>query len=103
MVKPAQPLWARGATPPDDPAQALAAAHAFVTRCREWATAEIDRRRASGKALHEWEADVRFTDHTLRELEDGTLDGWFAPPATAGGVGEPTEAGPAPAPCPPRT
>lgn len=98
-MKRAQPLWAGAPTPPDDPAQALAAAHAFVKRCREWAVAELDRRRASGKPLHEWESYLRFTDHTLRELEDGTLDGWFTSPSPP----DVNATAPVPAPCPPRT
>jgi hypothetical protein len=79
---PVDTLWSRNATPPDDPAKALAAAHAFVTRCRAWGLAELERRRQNGKPLHEWESYLRFTDHTLHELEQGTLDAWFvAPPA----------------------
>jgi hypothetical protein len=53
--------------------------HAFVSRCRAWAVAEIARRRVNGKPVQEWESYLRFTDHTLRELEEGTLDRWFLP------------------------
>jgi hypothetical protein len=73
------PLWAGHPTPPDDPAQALAAAHAFVTRCRAWAVDELARRAENGKPREAWESYLAFTDHTLQELENGTLDHWFRP------------------------
>jgi hypothetical protein len=76
---PGRPLWESPPEVPADPAQALAAAHGFVSRCRSWALAEIERRKTNGKPLHEWESYLRFTDHTLRELEEGTLDPWFLP------------------------
>ena len=60
------------------PAQQVAAVHAFTTRCRAYAEEAIARRRAEGRPTDEWEVYLRFTDHTLRELEDGTLDHWFA-------------------------
>lgn len=60
-----------------DAAARWQATHAFVTRCRAWAAEEIERRKVNGKPLHEWESYLRFTDHTLRELENGTLDAWF--------------------------
>ena len=59
------------------PEQRIAAAHAFTTRCRAYAVAEIARRRAEGRAADEWESYLRFSDHTLKELEDGSLDHWF--------------------------
>ncbi len=77
MSNPDTPLWQQGAALPEDPAQALAAAHDFVTRCRAWAIDEIARREADGKPTHAWQSYLQFTDHTLRELEDGTLDRWF--------------------------
>ncbi len=58
-------------------AAALKASEAFVRRCRDWAEAEIARRRLVGKATGEWESYLRFTDHTLAELRDGRLDSWF--------------------------
>ncbi len=69
-----------GPLPPPD--QAWLAVRDFVTRCRAWAVAEIARRQANGKPTAEWESYLRFTDHTLAELDDGTLDAWFAPPPT---------------------
>ncbi len=78
----APPLFSAD-TPLPDPAQGIAAVHVFVTRCRAWAEMEIARRSAAGKPVHEWEAYVRFTDHTLRELENGTLDRWFTAEAPA--------------------
>jgi len=59
------------------PEERLAAVHAFTTRCRAYAVAEIDRRRAAGRPTNDWESYLRFTDHTLAELENGTLDHWF--------------------------
>jgi hypothetical protein len=70
-------LWSPE-TPPPPPEQGIAAAHAFVSRCRAWAVMEIERRAAAGRPTEEWESYLRFTDHTLRELEEGTLDRWFA-------------------------
>lgn len=70
-----------GAAPSEEasPEQKIAAVHDFVGRCRSYAVTEISRRRESGKATEEWEIYLRFTDVTLRELGDGTLDTWFAP------------------------
>lgn len=59
------------------PVAAWGAAFAFVTRCRAWAVDEIARRRAAGRPTAEWESYLKFTDHTLHELEAGTLDHWF--------------------------
>jgi hypothetical protein len=39
--------------------------------------AAITRRREEGRAADDWELYLRFTDHTLEELENGTLDHWF--------------------------
>jgi hypothetical protein len=50
-----------------------------VARCREWAVAEIARREASGRPVEEWTSYVRFSEHTLHELDAGTLDEWFDP------------------------
>lgn len=52
----------------------------FVTRCRVYAVAELARRHADGRRADEWESYLRFTDHTLRELQDGRLDHWFEEP-----------------------
>lgn len=59
------------------PAERLAAVHAFTTRCRAWAVAAIARRQEEGRAADDWELYLRFTDHTLEELENGALDHWF--------------------------
>ncbi len=72
-----QPPLFQGADPNATPAQRIAAVHAFTTRCRAWAVDAIARRRAEGRPAEDWEAYLRFTDHTLRELENGTLDHWF--------------------------
>jgi hypothetical protein len=69
------------------PEQAVVIVHRFVQRCREWAlkreiparsqrvAAEADATEAA--KLHAWVAYAAFLEHTLRELEDGTLDHWF--------------------------
>ncbi len=69
------------------PADAAAVVHAFLGRCRRWALErEIPARAEKAAAsldpadaarLHEWVAYLRFTEHTLRELEEGRLDHWF--------------------------
>lgn len=69
------------------PQDAVVIAHAFVEKCRQWALErEIPRRTQRLAAQHDpleaeklaaWRSYVTFLDHTLRELEDGTLDGWF--------------------------
>lgn len=64
--------------PPIPPAAALHATYLFVQKCRAYAVAQVETRRESGRHLAEWESYLRFTDHTLRELENGTLDHWFA-------------------------
>jgi hypothetical protein len=63
------------------------AVHGFLQRCRTWALEqEIPRRLeqvaqtndpAAAAKLHEWVAYLQFTEHALRELEQGTLDAWF--------------------------
>lgn len=56
----------------------LRAAHDFVSRCIQYAQTEVSRRREAGRDPTEWESYLRFQQHALRELEDGTLDAWFA-------------------------
>lgn len=84
------PLFRADHEPHVAPDDAIAVVHEFVTRCRAWAVdraipERIDRLRdqvdpeASG-SLHRWVSYVAFLDHTLRELENGTLDDWFEPP-----------------------
>lgn len=78
--------------PPATPAQAAAAAHDFMQRCRRWALeVELPKHRArvaqstdpaDAAALHQWLTWLRFTEHALGELESGTLDRWFLPPET---------------------
>ena len=66
--------------PPEAPASpeaAWTAVHTFVGRCRRWAADEITRREAAGRPTEEWRSYLRFTDHTLAELQNGTLDPWF--------------------------
>lgn len=70
---------APGPLPPPD--QAWSAVVDFVGRCRAWAVDEITRRQASGRPTEAWESYLRFTDHTLHELAEGTLDRWFEGPS----------------------
>ena len=77
-----------------DPRDAVRVAHRFVQQCRTWAIErELPARRArvqhgdapeAAAKLHAWLSYVAFLDHTLHELEDGTLDHWFAPVADGG-------------------
>jgi len=62
---------------PAEPGERWAAARDFVERCRQWSVAELDRRAVDGRDASEWRVYLKFTEHTLRELDDGTLDGWF--------------------------
>lgn len=71
------PLSQRAPASPASPEVAWAAAFDFVTRCRAWASDEITRREAAGRPTDEWRSYLKFTDHTLTELRDGTLDAWF--------------------------
>lgn len=73
--------------PAVEPADAAAVVHAFLVKARAWAIEReipkrIERVREGhdmGEAaqLHAWVAWQRFVEHTLREIEDGTLDHWF--------------------------
>jgi len=74
--------------PPDDAVHEI---RRFLLRCRTWATErELPARRArlqhsdapeEAAKLHGWLTYVQFLDHTLAELDEGTLDHWFeAPP-----------------------
>jgi hypothetical protein len=76
------------AVPPED---AVLVVRDFLLRARAWATErEIPKRLArvadgsdhveAGK-LASWVAWRDFIDHTVRELEDGTLDAWFSDPS----------------------
>lgn len=83
--------------PQVSPQDAAVVAHRFLTRCRDWARdREIPRRLeqvgegldpvAAGR-LHAWVAWMRFCEHALTEIEDGTLDAWFQADAPPEGEG----------------
>lgn len=77
-----------------DPKDAIVAVHDFLLKCREWAQqreipkrvqrvdAELDP--AAAAQLHAWISYLRFTEHALEELENGTLDHWFSVPKDHG-------------------
>lgn len=81
------PLFDPGREAQLAPEDRIVIVHRFITRCRKWASErEIPKRTqrvaAGGDAheaakLHAWVAYRDFLDHTLGELEDGTLDPWF--------------------------
>lgn len=77
MLMALPPLSRRPPAPPASPEAAWAAVRTFVEQCRAWAVDEIARRKAAGRPTEEWETYLRFTDHTLAELDNGTLDRWF--------------------------
>ena len=70
--------------PPED---AIAVVHDFLGRCRVWAEereipkrlarVERDLEPADVASLHQWVSWLRFVEHAISELEDGTLDHWF--------------------------
>lgn len=70
--------------PPAAAATRLRAAHDFVSQCISWAEGEIGRREADGRSTAEWENYLRFSRHTLTELEAGSLDAWFEAPLPGG-------------------
>lgn len=84
------PLYDPDHSPTVAPEDAIAVVHEFLGFCRAWATErEIPRRLervesnlepADVAALHQWVTWMRFTEHALEELENGTLDHWFAAP-----------------------
>jgi len=92
------PLLARGPGRPVPPEDAVHEVRRFLLHCRAWAIErELPKHRARvqhtddpavAAKLHGWLTYVRFLDHTLQELEAGTLDRWFvdegAPPITHG-------------------
>ncbi len=75
------------ASPPADPAEAMAAVDAFLARCETWATdTELpklmarladDPNPATAAKLHQWTTWAAFVAHARSELRDGTLDRWF--------------------------
>ncbi len=78
--------------PQVSPQDALAIVHRFVEQCRAWAVdKEIPKRLQrltedpnsdEGARLQAWISYREFLDHTLRELEEGTLDHWFTSDAS---------------------
>ena len=74
---PAAPLFP-DQNPVATPEQRIAAVYTFTKRCEKWALDEVFRRESAGRPTEEWEVYLRFTRHTLTELENGTLDHWFA-------------------------
>lgn len=89
------PLLGRRPGEPVDPIDAAHEVRRFLLRCRAWATErELPVRRerlqtsddpADAAKLHGWLTYIRFLDHTLAELDDGTLDHWFAGEAGSDG------------------
>lgn len=81
-------LWDPARQPEVAPEDAVVVVHRFLERVRAWAAErEIPARTqrvateldpAEAAKLHAWIAYLRFTEHALAELEDGTLDRWFA-------------------------
>ena len=80
-------LWKPDHQPDVSAEDAIAVVHEFVSRCQHWA-AEIElpkRLKALDShpdedqiaSLQRWASYLAMTEHTLRELEDGTLDRWF--------------------------
>lgn len=87
MSKNDSPLYDPSTESSEAPEQQVLTVHRFLMRCRAWAeehelpkydlaVREATRPDASEK-LKAWRTYVRFLDHTLEELEDGTLDHWF--------------------------
>lgn len=89
------PLLGQRPGEPVDPVDAAHEVRRFLLRCRAWATErELPARRerlqttddpAEAAKLHGWLSYIRFLDHTLAELDDGTLDHWFEGDAGSGG------------------
>lgn len=88
------PLYRPDHRPDVAPEDAVAVVHRFLQRARAWAEVEeipkrLERVRTTldldaASKLQAWVAWLRFTEHALRELEDGTLDGWFVPEGSPG-------------------
>jgi len=80
LYKPDQPIQA----PPEE---SVAIIHQFLNRCLHWAEqielpkihAELNISNDPGNVarLRRWTTYREFTLHTIKELEDGTLDHWF--------------------------
>ncbi len=91
------PLFDPAREPEVAPEDAIAIVHAFLRRCLAWAEereipsrsqALADEPDAAGAArLHAWISYRDMTRHALHELETGTLDRWFRPPAQPRGSG----------------
>ena len=83
----AKTLYDPHTSPTASPEQKIVAVHTFLMQCKSWAEErEIPKRSRSAKGqkspesdskIEDWLTYVRFLDHTLVELEEGTLDHWF--------------------------
>jgi hypothetical protein len=84
------PLYDPDLDPDLPPEQAILAVRRFLLQARAWASEREIPRRAErvgagaphdeAAKLHAWVAWRDFIDRAVRELEDGTLDGWFDAP-----------------------
>lgn len=73
-----------------DPREAILAVHAFLRRCRDYARdmqipERVERFHTHptpehAAKLYQWASWIAFVEHALREIEEGTLDGWFMSP-----------------------
>jgi hypothetical protein len=83
----AKTLYDPHTSPSASPEQQMLAVHTFLRQCRAWAEErEIPKRSRSAKGtespesaakLEAWLSYVRFLNHTIVELEEGSLDHWF--------------------------
>jgi hypothetical protein len=81
------PLYDDTRRPDVAPEDQVVIVRRFLLKCREWAlekelgprlqrvAAELDPKEAA--SLHAWVAYLRFTEHAILEIENGTLDPWF--------------------------
>lgn len=85
-------------SPQIDPKDALVTVHQFLKNCLDWAeNKELPQTlsrlqenldESAAARLHKWTTYRDFTRHTLRELEDGTLDHWFLKHSSPDGTDE---------------
>ena len=81
------PLYAPDRCSNASPEEKVEIVRIFLIKCREWAVdREISPRlqqvvaepdQETTRRLHDWVTYRDFLDHTIRELEEGTLDRWF--------------------------